>query len=652
MLRTRFLAILLGLALVVVDDCVANDECSTDTDFGILYSGVTAFSVSHANGTCACRGNLETAGSGVFASGVRVTGTGLNVTGPTRFDGNLVVAGSLNVQGTSFFAQQVTASGGLSVSAGLSALGGVVVSGGIAVSSGGLLVSGGVNVTGSSRFVGSLQADSVTSGTLSVTGTSSFAQQVTALGGLSVSSGLSASGGVAVSGGIAVSSGGLLVSGGVNVTGSSRFAGSLQADYITSNSVSVTGGNITFTGGGTVLRACTAGNFNARRSDGHCYMAFSAPLTFWAAYRQCEALGAHMATLTTPEENQFVASSIITPNYASLSNLAAGYGSVWGPWIGLTDTVIEGQMTFITGEQSVPDNGAPWNNFVPNEPNNAGTSMNAAPTYYTGASGGGYVIVGPIGPSVLPYSTTQPITLELWFKPVGTVGRAQLASALGTGVPNSGYHASEMELTAAGALSARFWGFGATGNVLAGTAAWNAWNHGVASYDGSTMTVFLNGVQGGSRTGLREPPNPVYYSFGAGDCQSTTAAGTPCQGFVDGSNPGNGYAAFKGYLDEIRIWAVARSAAQIQSTSTCGYTSTCVGTEYGLVAYYRLNEGSGITLADSSRNGITASAKDGTWAATEGPVLNGEDCVCATQYGLWNDLACSIPLSYICERDW
>ena len=84
-------------------------------------------------------------------------------------------------------------------------------------------------------------------------------------------------------------------------------------------------------------------------------------------------------------------------------------------------------------------------------------------------------------------------------------------------------------------------------------------------------------------------------------------------------------AQFKQYfggLDEIRIWNVLRTQSQIQSRRF----SEVAGTEPGLVAYWKMNEAAGSSLADSSSGGNPATAHNGpTWVAggiMEPPVVD------------------------------
>ncbi|HOS41940.1 MAG TPA: hypothetical protein PLG31_19595, partial [Spirochaetota bacterium] len=54
-----------------------------------------------------------------------------------------------------------------------------------------------------------------------------------------------------------------------------------------------------------------------------------------------------------------------------------------------------------------------------------------------------------------------------------------------------------------------------------------------------------------------------------------------------------------GRIDDVRIWSDARSDVEIAAN----YNAELVGNEAGLVAYWKFNEGSGITAADSQSSG-------------------------------------------------
>jgi len=69
---------------------------------------------------------------------------------------------------------------------------------------------------------------------------------------------------------------------------------------------------------------------------------------------------------------------------------------------------------------------------------------------------------------------------------------------------------------------------------------------------------------------------------------------------------------YAGALDEVRLWNVARTAGELQGARTLELS----GTEPGLVAYWRFNEGAGMGSADATAGGHTATLFNGvTWMA-------------------------------------
>ena len=85
-------------------------------------------------------------------------------------------------------------------------------------------------------------------------------------------------------------------------------------------------------------------------------------------------------------------------------------------------------------------------------------------------------------------------------------------------------------------------------------------------------------------------------------------------------------AYFNGYIDEFRIWNVARTASEITSTMK----HTLVGNEPGLTGYWKFDETSGTTAADSvTTAGHTAhpgtlsassAANNPTWVVSMAPL--------------------------------
>ncbi len=122
----------------------------------------------------------------------------------------------------------------------------------------------------------------------------------------------------------------------------------------------------------------------------------------------------------------------------------------------------------------------------------------------------------------------------------------------------------------------------------------DSWFHVAATYDGTMVHAFINGVEQGSK-----PPS--------GALATTSAT------LYVGSATNRNY--FNGMIDEVRIWNVARSGTQIAQNMSV----RLAGTEAGLVGYWRFDEGAGTTARDSSGRGHDATLAGTTlpaWVAS------------------------------------
>ncbi len=110
----------------------------------------------------------------------------------------------------------------------------------------------------------------------------------------------------------------------------------------------------------------------------------------------------------------------------------------------------------------------------------------------------------------------------------------------------------------------------------------DVWTHVAATYDGAALKLYLNGALVASR-------------------DHTAAIEQSSQPLRIGSGAGAEY-PWKGQIDEVRVWGVARTAEQIAAS----FGSTLIGNEAGLAGYWRFDEAIGETFADR-----TANANDG-----------------------------------------
>ncbi len=124
------------------------------------------------------------------------------------------------------------------------------------------------------------------------------------------------------------------------------------------------------------------------------------------------------------------------------------------------------------------------------------------------------------------------------------------------------------------------------------------------TWDGSAVRAFVNGIEKSTKM--------------SAVAQKTLMTGLSV--LTIGGYPGEG-AYFNGYVDEFRIWNVARTATEIMSTMN----HTLVGNEAGLTGYWKFDEGMGTTAADAVTTAghtghpgtlmATSAANNPTWVA-------------------------------------
>ena len=163
-----------------------------------------------------------------------------------------------------------------------------------------------------------------------------------------------------------------------------------------------------------------------------------------------------------------------------------------------------------------------------------------------------------------------------------------------------------------------------------GTLNDNNWHHVAVSFNGSTLTTYINGVNVGSTTTTYATTGSL---LGIGASYRTSSWGEH----------------LNGNIDEVRIWNTARSQSEIQDKMNC----ELMGNETGLVSYYKFNQGNGAannstetTAADSSTSANNAALNNMALNGTTSNWLAGSAVatgnICATlstaNFNLSNDV--------------
>ena len=133
----------------------------------------------------------------------------------------------------------------------------------------------------------------------------------------------------------------------------------------------------------------------------------------------------------------------------------------------------------------------------------------------------------------------------------------------------------------------------------------NTWTHAAITYNGQYKDVYVNGLR---IAHVNDPGQINNYSTG----------------IRLGSLKNLFYGFFKGKIDDVRIWNIARSQEQIQNFMNQPLT----GSEPGLVAYWNFDEGEGQQIHDltiNSCNGFLGSTEnidqyDPMWVESDAPL--------------------------------
>tara|TARA_B100000686_G_scaffold99865_1_gene107042 strand:+ start:61860 stop:69134 length:7275 start_codon:yes stop_codon:yes gene_type:complete len=126
------------------------------------------------------------------------------------------------------------------------------------------------------------------------------------------------------------------------------------------------------------------------------------------------------------------------------------------------------------------------------------------------------------------------------------------------------------------------------------------WSHIAATYDGSEVKLYRNGALVDSADAMGN----VKWS------------GAPAE-MVLGNFPKDGAGHFfQGSIDEVRLWNIVRTKDQLKASREINLT----GEEAGLIGYWRIDEGSGNSTADSTATANHASINGANWVTLDSPI--------------------------------
>ncbi len=200
-----------------------------------------------------------------------------------------------------------------------------------------------------------------------------------------------------------------------------------------------------------------------------------------------------------------------------------------------------------------------------------------------------------------PVYNNSTITIEAWINSTSTASEEEIVSWGTTGTSNvvefrmnSGKLQFGMDVGA--------W------SVVTSTASINTgnWVHIAVTKSGNTVKLYVNGKLDATGTITATP-----------SVNQMTIANV----FQNGSYHSSRY-EFPGKIDEVRIWNIVRTEAEIKANMFKE-----IGTNANLIGYYKMSDGSGTTLTDNSGNG-----KNGT--LTNGPLWKASGCFAGSRQAL------------------
>jgi hypothetical protein len=171
------------------------------------------------------------------------------------------------------------------------------------------------------------------------------------------------------------------------------------------------------------------------------------------------------------------------------------------------DIVKDGLVLWLDANDktSYPGTGTVWRDL--SRGSNNGTLTNG-PTF-TGSNGGTIICDGTNDyilanqNSLNPYFSSTSVSHFIWVYPTSA---GQIVVELGQTAINASWHDSNIEINSAGAFSFSTWHGGLGNRVVSSNLSFNNWYNVGFSYDGTTLTAYINGSSIGTTNFSRAAP--------------------------------------------------------------------------------------------------------------------------------------------------
>ncbi|PJC47265.1 MAG: hypothetical protein CO035_06585, partial [Candidatus Omnitrophica bacterium CG_4_9_14_0_2_um_filter_42_8] len=295
--------------------------------------------------------------------------------------------------------------------------------------------------------------------------------------------------------------------------------------------------------------------------------------------------------------------------------------------LGVAEANCVGYWSF--DDTTVP--GKDYSAYGNNGTNSGATSIAGVSSNALSFNGSNNYVTIPISNNLKVQTT---LTLETWIKPDASyVGDILI---LGQG-------AYYLTYGSGGSISCYWYGKTPEGyfSTAGGLVATGRWSHVAAVWDGSTVKIYVNGIERLSQT--------------------CTGTGSPAVNQVWFGAESNGTTRqFKGLIDEPHIYNRALSASEINAHYSSGLNYVPLSakpTDSNLVGYWNIDEGSGSYAYDASGSGKTGTITNATFVAGKFNTAlsfdgSGDYVSMGTVGGYSNALTVSAWVNHSAAADW